>query len=265
MQQHLSRYLTAPDSYRLFINVQHPDTPAMGTAIVLHGLAGSMDQDFLIAVRNEFLNQGFIVIAIDARFGFGHGSGPLEKACFSTFLADLTQVVDWAKEHTVFPKPFYMCGHSLGGGACVKYALDHPDDIAGIVTLSGIFNGNDLIRSYQTHKPDFMAQWKSDGVLLRTHPTHPEKSGYISYSHLADASRYQLDQQANQLTHPILMICGDRDISSTKEMNMKLFNAVAGRKELACINGANHTYTNDGNIQEVTTLLRNWLKQLKLT
>lgn len=265
MPHQLQHYLTASDGHRLFINIQYSDTPVSGTVFVLHGLAGFSDQAFLIAVRNEFLKQNFNVVAIDARFGFGHGTGPLEKACFSTFLADLTQVISWAKESPSLAKPFSLCGHSLGGGACVKYALDHPNEIAGIVTLSGIFNGDDLKQSYQTHKPDFMAQWKSDGVLLRTHPTHPEKSGYIAYSHLADASRYQLDQQGNRLTCPLLMICGDRDISSTKEMNMKLFNKVLERKELACLKGANHTYTNTGNISELTTLLKNWLKQLKLT
>lgn len=265
MQQHFSRYIPVTSTERIFIDITHPTGPTAGVVFVLHGLAGWRDESFLTAARDVFIRHGLTTVAIDARYGLGQGDGPLEKACFSTFIADLGAAVSWAETQPFFRAPFYLCGHSLGGGACLHHALNHPNRVAGVVTLSAVFNGNLLIDSYRTHKPDFMKQWETTRFLPRTRPDIPDKSGRIAFDHLADAVTYQLDKDAARLTAPLLMICGDRDISSTKEMNLRFFDGAGGKKEMACLPGANHSYTNAGNIPALKTVVDNWLSQLEMS
>ena len=216
-------------------------------AIIAHGLAGYKEEEMLQCVKNIFLKNGISVLMYDARFSLGDSDGPLENACFSHFIEDLNTVIQWAKKQSFYTNPFYLCGHSLGAGACLHYAINNPQDVAGIVTLSAVYNGIFLKQSYLQNKPDFMQEWQEKQYLNRVHPNNPQKHGKISYTHLADACQYQLEKSADKIMSPTLIVCGDVDISSTIDHNMILKNAIGNNARLTIIKSCGHTYKTQQN------------------
>ncbi len=57
----------------------------------------------------------------------GHPDG---KPCES-----IEDAVRWLREELGGAKDVVLIGHSLGGGIALQYALDHPDELAGIVPI----------------------------------------------------------------------------------------------------------------------------------
>ena len=72
--------------------------------------------------------------------------------------------------------------------------------------------------------------------IFRQRPDNPSKKGFISYDHMIDAQKYQLEKETHNITAPTLIITGDSDISSTIEINQTLFDSLSSKKELHIIN-----------------------------
>lgn len=231
--------------------------------IIAHGLAGYKEEDMLQCVKNVFLKNGISVLMYDARFSLGDSDGPLENACFSHFIEDLNTVIQWAKKQSFYTKPFYLCGHSLGAGACLHYAINNPQNIAGIITLSAVYNGNFLKQSYLQHKPDFMKEWQEKKYLNRTRSDNSQKYGKIAYAHLVDACQYQLEKSVDKITTPTLVVCGDVDISSTIEHNTILKNAIGNNAKFAIINSCGHTYKTEQNQADLAAEIEIFLKDIQ--
>ena len=70
------------------------------------------------------------VIAPDLR---GHGSSSVPEGGYS--LAGLAEDIR-SMCHDLEAAPFVLVGHSMGGMVAQRYALDHPDDLAGLVLVA---------------------------------------------------------------------------------------------------------------------------------
>ena len=65
----------------------------------------------------------------------------LEKFAGNTYskdLEDIQAVIAEIQKHTDTAKPILLLGHSRGAGVSLIYALDHPEDIAGVISWNGI-------------------------------------------------------------------------------------------------------------------------------
>lgn len=237
----ISTFLTMPDGEQIYVEASWPTQPK-GVLIIAHGLAGYKEENVVRIPRDIFFKKGYAVVVYDARFSLGQGTGALEKACFSNFIQDLQAVINWSKTLCFFKQPFILCGHSLGAGAALHYACEHTEQIQAIIGISSVYNGQFLLESYRFFKPDFVEKWKQDIYLPRERRLPPMKVGRISYAHLLDACRYHLETQAGQIKCPVFLICSNRDISSTVQINETLMNALSGPKELIIIPQAGHAF-----------------------
>lgn len=230
------------ESICVVVSCLAPNSPETPTVLLTHGLAGFVDEPFLHAVKDAYLKVGWRVVAYDARYGFGRGEGPLEKACFSRFIEDMTTMIEWLKTQYFYTGRYGICAHSLGAGAALAEAVRRPLEVAHLVLMAPVYNGEKLLDSYRTHKPDFVAAWQAAGRLERVHPTTPERRGFISWAHMQDACRYHLEEDAALVRAPTLLVYGERDISSTRAINEALSARLIAPHQLLAFPGCNHTF-----------------------
>jgi pimeloyl-ACP methyl ester carboxylesterase len=112
-----------------YVEVSNQDT-TKPVVLFIHGSPGSSD-NFFNSMKDSALLEGFHMISID-RFGFG----------YSEFGKAEPSLIEQAKIIEPFLKLFpnrkvYLVGHSYGGPVVVRAAIDYPNDIEGIVVVSG--------------------------------------------------------------------------------------------------------------------------------
>lgn len=101
--------------------------------VLLHGASGNA-LDWQISILPQ-LAQRHRVIALD-RPGFGHSSPPKG---FDTSLAGQVRLLRAALHHLGHQR-YVLVGHSYSGPLIMRWALDYPDDVAGLVPISGATN-----------------------------------------------------------------------------------------------------------------------------
>lgn len=238
-----------------------PDTVQTPTVLLTHGLAGFVEEDFLKAVRQAYLESGWRVVSYDARYGFGRGEGPLEKACLTHFIEDMATVIQWVSQQSFYRGRYALCAHSLGAGAALFHAIQRPTAVEHLVLLAPVYNGEKLLASYRQYKPAWLTAWQESGRLSRSHPTDSTRHGFISWAHMEDACRYRLEERAFVVRAPTLMIYGDRDISSTGAMNEALYRCFTCPCRMVSFAGCRHTF--QGYEQKLAIELRTFLEDRK--
>jgi pimeloyl-ACP methyl ester carboxylesterase len=101
--------------------------------VFLHG-NGMMVEDMLISGVVEAAEKSYRAIAID-RPGFGHSARPRGSAWTAAAQAELLPRVF---ERLGIQRPIVV-GHSLGAMVALALALNHPDQVSGLVLASGYY------------------------------------------------------------------------------------------------------------------------------
>ncbi|WP_298442716.1 alpha/beta hydrolase [Gordonia sp. (in: high G+C Gram-positive bacteria)] len=134
------RSLTGSRGRTIVYDVHRPDGDPVGVIALVHGLGEHAGRYGHVVSR--LTGAGYLVVAPD-HAGHGRSSGTLaEVRDFGDFGDDLHRVIAavWTGD-----LPLYVLGHSMGGAIALRYALDHPNDLTGLV-LSGpaVMPGDDL-------------------------------------------------------------------------------------------------------------------------
>ena len=122
----------ASDGVSLFCRWQLA-TPSLARIFVVHGAAEHSG-------RYEFLctflqTHGYSVFAADHR-GMGRSSGPTgDVENFGKYVEDLERFVSLV-EGALGAAPTFLLGHSMGTVVTVRYALQHPTGLRGLVLMS---------------------------------------------------------------------------------------------------------------------------------
>lgn len=256
----MSEFISAPTGEKIAVQVIKPARSNGKCVFLEHGLAGFKEEGMMQTAARAFTDAGFTAVLFDARYGLGESDGALEHANFTHFIEDLHTIILWAKTQEWFAVPFALCGHSLGAGACLHFAATHSTDVLGVVSLSAVISGQLLLDSYLHHKPDFVHQWQKDRLLYRARADDETKNGFISYAHIEDALRYNIQDQAPRIKCPVLLVCGDKDISSTIPINTLLYDKLGGQKTLEIICNCNHIYQSEENKTALYDCIFNILK-----
>ena len=104
--------------------------PEGGLPVVLiHGASGNL-RDWTLSVLPG-LSRRHRVIAMD-RPGFGHSPALSDHGWR---LADQVAVLR-AALHAMGHRRYLLAGHSYGGTVVMRWVLDHPEEVAGVLALS---------------------------------------------------------------------------------------------------------------------------------
>lgn len=91
--------------------------------IILHGMYGSSDNWVTVAKR---ISDSFTVFLPDQR---NHGNSP--HSAIHDYESMSNDLLEFATDHNL--KRFFLAGHSMGGKTAVRFALQWPEMIEGLV------------------------------------------------------------------------------------------------------------------------------------
>jgi acylglycerol lipase len=127
---HVDGRLTGARGVELYWQGWLPDGPPSGVLLLCHGLGEHAAR--YANVVEALLPDGWAVYGLDHR---GHGRSGGRRAHLDAY-------ADWLADFDTFRRavvdrhpglPVFLLGHSMGGQIALAYALDHPDDLAGLV------------------------------------------------------------------------------------------------------------------------------------
>ncbi|ALG83989.1 alpha/beta hydrolase [Gordonia phthalatica] len=125
---------------KIVYDVHRPDSGSVGVVVLAHGLGEHAGRYHHVAQR--LTDAGYTVVAPD-HAGHGRSEGKrLGVTDFSDFTTDLDTII---RNTDRSGGPTFLLGHSMGGAIALKYALDHPEVLDGLI-LSGpaLMPGDDL-------------------------------------------------------------------------------------------------------------------------
>lgn len=253
----MKTFISNRDGNRVSVQVEGPLEPGK-LAFVMHGLGGNKVQPHIRAMAEAFLDNGYTVVTWDAVHTFGESEGgSYEDATVTNYYADLEDIIQWASGQTWYVEPFVLCGHSLGGISVAVYAQKYAQKVKAVAPLSAVISGKLSLLT----KADDLEAWKRTGIRV-TMSRDGSREKRLKWSHMEDRMNYDLLQQADKLTMPVLMIVGENDAPTPPEHQKMLYELLPGPKELHIIGGAEHSFVLPAEQEQVKQLIAAWLKKL---
>ena len=116
-----------PDGDRLLVLESIPSgwRPPMPAAVLVHGLAGCADANYVVRVSQILLRMGILVVRMNLR-GSGAGFGLARQIYHAGRSDDLRQVVRWLSPRAS-GSPIALIGFSLGASLVLKAGIEAVD------------------------------------------------------------------------------------------------------------------------------------------
>ncbi|WP_145236003.1 alpha/beta hydrolase [Prescottella equi] len=128
--QHTESEFAGVHGTRIVYDVWRPDGPPSGILLLAHGLGEHARRYDHVVER--LVGLGLVVYAPDHR-GHGRSGGKrIELHDWSAFLDDLHRLSAVAIAENPGLQRFLL-GHSMGGAIALSYALDHQDELSGLI------------------------------------------------------------------------------------------------------------------------------------
>jgi len=218
---------------------------------------------------------GLAVYAVDLR-GRGRSDGErFYVTRFSEYVDDVAGLVSHVRSE-LSGLPLFLLGHSAGGVVSCLYALDHQQELAGLLCESfafqvpapdfalAVFKGLSHIAPHAhvlhlknqdfSRDPDVVARMNTDALIA--HETQPTQT-------LAEMVRAdeRLKQSFGQITLPVLILHGTSD-KATKPAGSQFFYDMAGSRDktLKLYDGYFHDPLNDIGKEVVMADMTAWIE-----
>lgn len=264
------------DSPRLFTRHWRPsgDAAPKAAIVICHGV-NSHGGQYLWA-GDQFAAAGFAVTVLDLR---GRGQSEGERFYIDSideYVADVARTVALAKQHDP-GLPVYLLGHSAGGVTSVTYALDHQDEIAGLICESFAFRvfapdialklleGASHVLPHAhvlklknedfSRDPAWVATLNSDPL------THDESQPVATVAAFARAGE-RFEREFGRITLPLLILHGTDDKATRPDGSQQFFDQAGSRdKTLKLYDGHYHDLLNDYGRERVIAEILDWIGQ----
>ena len=210
--------------------------PRRGTMVYLHGVADNRGSG--AGAIDRFTRRGFDVILYDSR---AHGESDGEACTYGYFeKQDLHRVLD-----TAAPGPIVLLGTSLGGAVALQEAADD----ARVTAVVAAETFSDL-RTVATERAPFFF---TTGVIARA-VTLAEQQAHFEVDAVSPV------KAAARIRQPVLLIHGAADVDTPPEHSQRVFEALAGPKQLILVPGAHHNQSLRGG--DIWSQIDRWVDNL---
>jgi acylglycerol lipase len=259
---------------RIFTRHWEPEGTPKAGLVLCHGVKAHGGQ--YLRVGEEFASRGFAVTALDLR---GRGKSDGERFYIDSideYVADLALAIGFARSKQ--PRlPLYVLGHSAGGVTSVTYALDHQDEIDGLICESfafRVFAPNFALKLLEgashivphTHvlrlkmedfsrDPEWVAQLKADPL------TDNEVQPVATVAAFARAGE-RFEREFGRITLPLLILHGTADKATRPDGSEQFFKEAGSTdKTLKLYDGYAHDLLNDIGKEQVFDDVALWIEE----
>ena len=210
----------------------HAIGPGRGTIVYLHGIADNRSS--AVGAIERFRGRGFDVIAYDSR---AHGQSGGEMCTYGFYeKRDLARVLESSRKG-----PVALIGTSLGGSVALQHAGENPS-IDAIVAVEAF---SDLRTVARERAPFFF----TDGTIKKAFALAEERARF-------DVDLVSPLEAATRIRVPVLMIHGANDRETPADHSRRIFQALAGPKELVVVPDAGH---NQSLTSDVWSRVERWV------
>lgn len=225
-------------------------------------------------VADQFVAEGLAVYAVDLR-GRGRSDGErFYVDSFEDYVKDVEAVVNMARSREP-DLPFFLLGHSAGGGVACLYALDHQAELAGLICESfahelpapdfalAVFKGLGHLapHAHVLHLPnerfsrDPKAVEAMNGDRLIAHETQPTRT----MAALVRADE-RLKKEFPSITLPVLILHGTAEKATNPAGSQHFYDRTGSAdKTLKLYEGGFHDLLSDANKAEVMQDIKSWI------
>jgi acylglycerol lipase len=260
------------NSLNLMSRTWKPANQARGVVVINHGFKSH--SGLYAWTAEKLVERGFAVYAMDMR---GHGKSEGERYYvdkFADYTSDLGTYIQLAKSREP-GLPVYLLGHSAGGVVSCLYALEHQQELAGLICESFAFKvpapdfALTILRGLAhiaphlhvlklkdedfSRDPNFVEVMKNDPLV--NHEPGPTNT-------LAEMARAdeRLEKEFGQITLPLLILHGTADAATKPSGSQQFFdNAGASDKTLKLYEGHFHDLLNDTDKEIVLADIIEWI------
>jgi alpha-beta hydrolase superfamily lysophospholipase len=271
--EHVEGRLAGVRDVELFWQAWLPAEPPTGVLLLCHGLGEHSGR--YGNVVEALVPSGWAVYGLDLR---GHGRSAGRRA-------HLVDYADWLADFDAFRRlvvarheglPVFLLGHSMGGQIALAYALDHQDDLRGLVLSAPALASNAvpaavvpvLVRlarfaptfrpagidaSKISKDPDVYAAYRADPLVYDGHPTLGLSSALFRQFGV-------LPERSRRLRLPLLLQYGDQD-AITDAAGFRALEQVCGSPDFTVQRypGLWHEIYNEPERDKPLADLREWL------
>jgi acylglycerol lipase len=263
---------TSVGGVRIHMRVWHAAAAPRAVIVICHGVNSHGGQYAWTAER--LVSRGFTVFAVDLR---GRGKSEGERYYMedvADYVADLRGLINIAKERNP-GLPVYLLGHSAGGVVSCTYALDHQDDIDGLIcesfafqvpapgfvlaAIKGISHIAPHLGVLTLHMKDFTRDPEALAALEADPLTKGEVQPAATVAALVRADE-RLHDSFHQITLPVLILHGTAD-KATVCHGSQYFHSHAGSRDktLKLYDGHFHDLLNDIGKEDVLADVTEWI------
>lgn len=256
----------------IFFRSWHPDIQARGVVVIAPGF--NSHSGHYVWVGRDLAASGLVVYAIDHR-GRGRSEGErFYVDSFADYAADLATLMATCRQRNP-GLPIFLLGHSAGGVVACLYALDHQEELAGLICESF---------AYQVPAPDFALavlkglshivphahvlklkneDFSRDPNVVRQMNEDPLIAGETQPTKTV-AEMVRADERLTdgfpRSTVPLLILHGTAD-RATKPAGSQLFHDTAASKDktLKLYEGHYHDLLNDIGKEAVLGDIKDWI------
>ncbi|MFZ2299735.1 MAG: alpha/beta hydrolase [Candidatus Moraniibacteriota bacterium] len=226
-------------------------------AFVTHGLGGFKEQLHIRVLADVLKENGYTVISFDTTNTFGKSDGNYSDATTTNYYEDLEDVIGWAKDNFQYKDPFVLAGHSIGGLSISLFAEKYPNEVKALVPVSVVVSGT-LWR--QAQDKEMLENWEKKGIWIREASNSSSgKQKILKWAFAEDIMKYDLLNNVEKLTMPVLLIVGDQDLTTPVSHQKIFFEQLPGKKELHIIKSASHVFKDEAHLDEIGNIMSKWL------
>ena len=264
------RFNTGNDS-GLFFRAWRPDTNIRGVVVIVPGF--NSHSGYYAWVAEQFGATGLAAYALDLR---GRGRSDGERffvETFADYVADVAAFVTFVASREP-GLPVFLLGHSAGGIVSCLYALEHQQQLAGLIcesfafqlpapdfalaALKGLSHLAPHAHVLHLKNADFSRDARvvaaMDADPLIAHETQPTRT--VAQLVLADE---RLKKEFERITLPVLILHGTADKAAKPAGSQLFFDRVGSTdKTLKFYDGHVHDLLNDIDKQEVMADITAW-------